>query len=170
MRSHVAALALASVLLVSADPGGPTAPWGIHIAYGTDPTTSMSVMWSTRGAPAGAPVVVATSVTSGRVSRFNASVVEFTDSDNTQYIYKANLTDLDAGAQYSYTVGVVGGNCSAPYVFALHPVAGGTWGGGRDYPVLAIYGDMGVGENAHKVRLLVLLAAPPAPARASKPC
>ena len=44
----------------AAEPANPYAPWGTHLAFGEDPTTMMSVMWSTRLSPAAASVVDAT--------------------------------------------------------------------------------------------------------------
>lgn len=134
----------------AAEPANPYAPWGTHLAFGEDPTTMMSVMWSTRLSPAAASVVDATLAATGATTRFPATSVVYSDANNTQTIHKAFMTGLVAGGRYTYVVGDGAGNASATFSFSLHPVAGGSWAGGRDYPVLSIYGDMGVAANSHK--------------------
>jgi len=137
--------------VAAAEPANPFAPWGTHLAYGNDPTTSMSVMWSTRQTPAAAAVVDATLVATGETTRFAATSVVYSDSNNTQTIHTAFMTGLAAGGHYTYVVGDgSAGNSSATFSFALHPVDGGAWGAGRSHPVLTIYGDMGVAVNSHK--------------------
>lgn len=149
-------LAVAS-LAAAADPVGPLAPWGAHLAYGVDPQTSMSVMWSTRDAVDGAEAV-ATSVATGTVTRFAASSRVYADSNNTQFLHNATMFGLEAGGAYTYVLTSASGSASDIHRFTLQPVAAtGPWGAGRDYPVLAIYGDMGVAVNAHKT--LPLLTA-----------
>ena len=74
------------------------------------------------------------------------------------------MTGLAPGTAYSYTVGSTNGNVSGSFTFRTQPAAAdGEWDGGRAYPVLAIYGDMGVATNAHKT--LPLLAADAAAGR-----
>ena len=144
----VAALAAAA----AADPVGPTQPWGVHLAYGADGgRTSMSVMWSTREAPPGGGAeAVATAAAGGPPLHFAASSRLFSDANNSQWLHNATMRGLAPGTGYTYTVGA-GGDVSAPRTFATQPpAAGGAWGGGRAYPAVAIYGDMGVATNAHK--------------------
>jgi hypothetical protein len=148
-RARPCALLLAAAAASAADPVGPYLPWGVHIAYGEDPTTSMSVMWSTRSAVAGS-LVEATSAATGKRVAFAGNASLFSDSGNSQWVHSARLTGLEAHAKYSYTVSDGQGNASAEFSFSLQPPPGGLWGGGRDYPVLTIYGDMGVATNAHK--------------------
>jgi hypothetical protein len=121
----------------------------VHIAYGDDPATAMSVMWSTRSAVAGS-VVEATSAATGKRVSFAGNASLFSDSGNSQWVHSARLTGLEPHARYSYSVSDGQGNASATFAFSLQPPPGGLWGGGRDYPVLTIYGDMGVAANAHK--------------------
>ena len=131
------------------DPVGPTQPWGLRIAYGASPSTSMSFIWSTRQPVEGA-TITATSAATGAVARAPAAPRVFTDSNNTQYIYNATLTGLEPGASYSYVVGNAS-ELSPARSFSLAPISpAGPWGAGRDYPVLAIYGDLGVDANAKK--------------------
>ena len=140
----------ASATAAHADPVGPFLPWGIHMAYGADPQTSLSLMWSTRKATRSTSVRV-TSVASGLSTTFVGNASLYSDSNNMQYIHTTALAGLEAGGHYTYSVGDEDGNRSSDSLsFALHPVAGQQWGGGRDYPVVTIYGDMGVAANAHK--------------------
>lgn len=149
MRFAACALLLLQPCLAS-DPVGPTLPWGLRIAYGDDPVTSMRVVWSTRENPGVASEVVATSVATGKVTHFPADSRLFSDSNNVQFTHNATLSGLEPGGAYSYTVGFAG-NISATHRFTLQPVSPtGPWGAGRSYPVVAIYGDMGVAANAHK--------------------
>ena len=146
----IAAVA-AFAVVAAAEPANVFAPWGTHLAYGNDPTTSMSVMWSTRRTPDAAAVVDATLVATGATTRFAATSVVYSDSNNTQTIHTAFMTGLAAGGRYTYVVSDgSAGNSSATFSFALHPVDGGAWGAGRSHPVLTIYGDMGVAVNSHK--------------------
>ena len=152
-------------MVSAADPVGPYLPWGVHLAYGADGRTSMSVMWSTRSDP-GAPseAVVAVAASGAAVAHFAATSKVFTDSGNTQSLHNTTMTGLAPGTAYSYTVGSTNGNVSGSFTFRTQPAAAdGAWVGGRAYPVLAIYGDMGVGTNAHKT--LPLLAADAAAGR-----
>ena len=144
-------LAFFAAAAAAAEPANPFAPWGTHLAYGNEPTTDMSVMWSTRQSPAAASVVDATLVATGATTRFAATSVVYSDSNNTQTIHRAFMTGLEAGGHYTYVVGDgSAANSSATFSFSLHPVAGGTWAAGRSHPVLTIYGDMGVAVNSHK--------------------
>ena len=137
-------------VLAAAEPTNPYAPWGTHLAFGNDPTTDMSVMWSTRLPPASAVVDVTLAAT-GATTRFPASSRVFSDANNTQTLHRAFMTGLAPGGHYTYVVGDgSAGNSSATFSFALHPVEGGSWADNRDYPVLTIYGDMGVAANSHK--------------------
>ena len=147
----IAAVSTTCVAATSAAAASPFAPFGTHIAYGNDPTTSMAVLWSSRLSPASAAVVDATLASTGHTTRFAATSTVYSDSNNTQTLHRANLTGLEAGGRYTYVVGDGAGNASAQFAFQLHPVAGnGAWGAGRDYPTLTIFGDMGIAENAHK--------------------
>ena len=50
-------VALAAAACAAAqEPANRYAPWGTHLAFGNDPTSEMSVVWSTRLSPA-APAV-----------------------------------------------------------------------------------------------------------------
>ena len=144
-------LQLLSVLTTTTatDPVGPFLPWGIHMAFGNDPTTSMSFMWSTR-MPTRSSTVLVTSVETGKNSSFVGTSFVYNDSNNIQTIHTTNLTGLEPGGHYTYTVGDEDGNRSSILTFNLHPVNGSFWGNKRDYPVITIYGDMGVAINAHK--------------------
>jgi len=150
MRGLVALAAAACA--AAQEPANRYAPWGTHLAFGNDPTSEMSVVWSTRLSPAAPAVVDATLVATGATTRFAAVSAVYSDSNNIQTIHKANMTGLVPGGKYTYVVGDgSGANSSATFRFSLHPVAGsGGWANGRDYPILSIYGDMGVATNAHK--------------------
>jgi hypothetical protein len=116
------------------DPVGPYLPWGIHMAYGSDPTTSMSFMWSTRSSTRSSTVYV-TSVETGQNSSFVGTSFVYNDSNNIQSIHTTFVTGLEPGGHYSYTVGDEYGNRSSILTFNLHPVNGGSWRGGREYLV-----------------------------------
>ena len=142
-----------TILLTSAyaysDPVGPFLPWGIHMAYGNDPTTSMAFVWSTRESTRSTTMHL-TSLSTGKQSIFTGNSIVYSDSNNVQTIHTTNLTGLEPGVTYNYNVGDEDGNRSSTFQFSLHPVGSGTWRGNRDYPVFTIYGDMGVAVNAHK--------------------
>jgi hypothetical protein len=91
-----------------------------------------------------------TSLSSGKESIFTGSSVVYSDSNNVQTIHTTNLTGLEPGVAYNYTVGDEDGNRSSTSQFSLHPIGSGTWRNNRDYPVMTIYGDMGIAVNAHK--------------------
>jgi acid phosphatase type 7 len=132
----------------------------------TGPTTSMGVMWSTRTPTVASVVNLGLSASNLNVTFPGTSAV-FTDVGNTQTIHRANMTSLNPGTTYFYTVGDGYGNTSSTYSFTTaapsspsttgQPGAPGSWGKGtRDYPVVAVYGDMGVDVNAHKTLPLLL--------------
>ena len=91
-------------VLAAAEPTNPYAPWGTHLAFGNDPTTDMSVMWSTRLPPASAVVDVTLAAT-GATTRFPASSRVFSDANNTQTLHRAFMTGLAPGGHYTYVVG-----------------------------------------------------------------
>lgn len=146
-----APLAAAAALLSSAaadpvpdsyeDPVGPTQPWGLHIAYGSVPS-SITAMWSTRD-------VVSASVCSVGLQAqapalplsFSGATIPFSDVGNVQTLHRVLMTGLAPGTTYAYQCGDGAGNMSALYNFTTMP--GGDWA-----PTFAVYGDMGITANA----------------------
>ena len=131
-----------SLLLVSrslaADPVVPTYPWGIHLAQGADPSTQMTIMWSTRDNVPGSIVTLSLMNGSSPWIVAGESWV-FTDVSNTQTIHRVRVTSLPPGATYSYTVG--DGNATSPaFSFKTPPYS--------HSPIVAVFGDMGVSSNA----------------------
>lgn len=143
-----------SALLVAAaataaawtDPVGPFLPWGVRLAYGEVPQTTMTVAWQTRQEVSSSVAEVGTAAGSyqwsftGNASFFIAAL------NNTQWTHIAHITDLpQAGAVYHYRVGDGAGNWSSDFTFRTQPSDPASW-----QPSLVIYGDMGVDVNAHK--------------------
>ena len=157
MRNFI--IAAAAAIVSAVDPvSSPYLPWGVHLAYGEDGRTSMSVLWSTRSDPGAPSEAVVTDASGAAVAHFAATSKMFSDSGNVQFIHNTTMTGLAPGSAYSYTVGATNGNVSASFAFRTQPATpDGAWDGGRAYPVLAIYGDMGVEVNALKT--LPLLTA-----------
>lgn len=96
----IAATLLVTALLVPTVAAQPTGPSGVHVAYGADPTTDLTVMWT--GPPAG------TAEVSWEVAR-EAGTVGGTVTARTEPLpgrervaYTARLTGLPAGANVSY--------------------------------------------------------------------
>ena len=140
MMSRLLPLALVCSLAFS-DPVGPTLPWGVHLAQGTNPETEMTVMWSTRAS------VAASIVTLKNASgAFTASgeVYEFTDVSNTQFIHRVRLSGLAPSSSYTYTVGDGNNATSSAFSFKTPPF--------DHSPVVAVFGDMGVSGGCEGAR------------------
>jgi hypothetical protein len=123
--------------------GGDRAPWGVHVAYGSDPCTEMTVMWSTRAAVN--KTVVAAGPAAGEPALpllFTGEQIPFSDVGNVQTLHRVTMVGLQPGTRYAYQVGDGGDHVSAEFQFSTQPAAGSGW-----LPTLAIYGDMGVTAN-----------------------
>jgi len=144
MRAAILGSAVLAALSQSlSDPVGPYLPWGIHLAYGNDPHTSMQVMWSTRQPVAGSQARFGLTP-SALTLIANGTMAEFTDVNNTQYIHHVALSDLLPGTQYYYLVADGAGNDSAVFHFS-------TYTDDPAYaPTFTIFGDFGVDINAHR--------------------
>jgi len=158
--------ALLSVLLLVAtatargeDPVGPMLPWGIHLAYGADPATTMTVGWSTRD-----PVpntIVLYGLASGGVAQLdqvatgNATTFQPPGTALPQDLHLVHLTELEPGTKYAYVVcsGTSGTNCSDVFHFttAFDTSSSMEW-----TPTLAIFGDMGISSNAQDTLVWLL--------------
>lgn len=124
------------------EPTSPYLPWGMHIAYGNDPHSSMGVMWSTRAHTAGSYCQAGTAPDQLTQS-FNGSSWLFEDLGNSQWLHRLNMTGFQAGTQYYYRCGDNAGNWSATFNFKTQPMDS------DDYqPVIAIFGDFGIDVNA----------------------
>lgn len=144
MRATLSLLATAAAVAAQ-DPVGPTLPWGIHLAQGSDAETEMTLMWSTRAAVGGSVVTL-----NGKVAVSGESY-EFTDVGNTQFIHRVRLSGLSPATRYSYTVGD-GANATSPaFSFATPPY--------DHVPTLAVYGDMGISSNALSTMPLLIADA-----------
>lgn len=147
LASAAAALAALSAVLARADPVGPTLPWGVHTAYGADPHTEVTVMWSTRAAVPTS--VVEYAVSGGTPASASGESWLFSDVGNTQTLHRVRLTGLQAGTNYSYTVGDGANATSRAFAFATPPLSG--WS-----PTIAVFGDMGISSNALATMPLLL--------------
>ena len=148
MRGAIAAALVASGFAIPVpdsytDPVGPNVPWGVHIAYGADPST-MVAMWSTRNA------VESSVCAAGLVSEapslplsFSGEQIPFSDVGNVQTLHRVTMTGLKPATSYAYQCGDGAGNVSALYNFTTLPAVGDDWA-----PTMAIYGDMGISPNA----------------------
>lgn len=120
---------------------GPYLPWGIHMAYGSDPTTTMSFMWSTRSPVTGSYVHLGASSSNLNTSFLGVQTM-FSDVNNTQYLHKVLTSGLQPGTTYYYAVDDGVGNASTVYHFTTYPAAPAV-------TTFAIFGDMGIDGNAH---------------------
>ena len=129
----------ASESLIYADPVGATLPWGIHIASGSESTTSMTIMWSTR---LFTKSVVTFSADGQNTQQVLGEEIPFSDSNNVQTLHRAYLTELLPATNYSYSVGSgLSNETSAIYSFMTPPTI--EW-----FPTVAVFGDMGISSNA----------------------
>jgi hypothetical protein len=136
MRTFTLVASLASVLAQSA-----FEPWGIHQAYGADPQTAITVMWSTNSPTQGS--FVRYGLTDDALNTTVAGTsYTFFPAGNTapQDLHRVFLTGLPVGFSGRYAVGDSAGNISATFALKTQPA---TW-----LPTLAIYGDMGISTNA----------------------
>lgn len=132
---------LASLSLVaSSDPVGPTLPWGVHVTFGADPTSELTVMWSTRNVVT--PSVVQYSVNGGAQLTTTGEEIPFSDSNNVQTLHRVYVTGLAPGSTVSYRVGDGGSNVDDD-VFNVTMAPTSNWS-----PKIAVYGDMGISSNA----------------------
>ena len=144
MRVFATALALACA---AADPVGPTLPWGIHIASGSEPQSSMTIMWSTRAHVAAS--VVTYNPAGGAPLSASGEQWLFSDVGNTQTLHRVLLENLLPGTSYSYSVGDGASATSPLFNFSTAPASG--WS-----PTIAVYGDMGISTNALSTMPLLL--------------
>ena len=98
MRVFATALALACA---AADPVGPTLPWGIHIASGSEPQSSMTIMWSTRAHVAAS--VVTYNPAGGAPLSASGEQWLFSDVGNTQTLHRVLLENLLPGTKMQPT-------------------------------------------------------------------
>ena len=131
---------------------GPTLPWGIHLAYGSDNVHSMTVMWSTRAAVASS--VAAVFLGSTPVANFSGEAIPFQSGNNTQTMHRVLLSGLQAGTTYSYSVGDGAAAMSPVLNFTTQPEDASSWS-----PRVAIYGDMGISTNAQETMPWLLAEA-----------
>jgi len=129
-----------------ADPVGPTLPWGIHLAYGDEPSSEMTVMWSTRDPVQG--TFVRYGLDSDKLSLVaegNATTFKARGSAEAQDIHLVRLTGLSPATEYFYAVGsdAQGAESSATAHFTTSPSDPLSWS-----PTIAIFGDMGISPNA----------------------
>lgn len=128
--------AAAVASLTGGPPPNGTVPWGIHLAYGADPTTSMTVAWSTREPTNSSLLSLTPTNSSARPVVILGSSVEFNMYGNVQYFHRVNLSGLLPGSSYSYSVGD-GVTNSDFYTFT-------TLSDDDSFvPVVSIIGDMG---------------------------
>ncbi len=93
--------------------GGPstlgtgTVPEQVHLQYGTDPTTEMTVSWATPSSLSSGQTMALTlsPAVSGQTS-FTATVKTYTDgpSGEEAYLFHVPLTGLSQGTKYTYTI------------------------------------------------------------------
>lgn len=132
----LAAMASMPVITSSSGLAGgavPDRPRGVHIAYGPDPASSMTVGWS--GPPATEPVV-----RYGEVGDPKTTVAaEPTPVPGKRFVtYAARLTGLDSQTAYEYEVDL-GGTTHGPFIFETAPDSG------ESFRVTAV-GDHGIAD------------------------
>ena len=132
-----AALLLSLITIVQSD----TAPGEVHIAYGDDPKTTMSVVWQT-GTPTEAPTVQYGQSRSDLSRKAPAKRVRY--AYETKAIAEARLTKLRPDTTYFYRVGDKAGGWSAVYSFRTAPVDP------KEFTFTA-FGDHGVGPVPVKI-------------------
>ncbi len=139
---------------VYADPVGPTAPWGVHLAIGQEGgATSATVMWSTRAHVSASVVTVLTPT----AANYTGEVIPFSDGGNVQTLHRVRLSGLTPATRYTYRVGdgsASGSTASSVFAFTTQPADPTSW-----QPTLAIYGDMGISTNALSTMPLLLADA-----------
>ena len=123
------------------DPVGPTAPWGLHLAYAPS-GDGMVVMWTTRNHVAASNCAVAP-LSGGAALHFTGEEIPFSDVGNVKTLHRVHMSGLAAGARFNYSCGDAQGEMSPTYTFTTQPQ--GAWS-----PRIAIYGDMGVSKNAQQ--------------------
>jgi hypothetical protein len=142
------------------DPVGPTLPWGIHLAYGADPATTMTVGWSTRE-----PVpntVVLYGLDSGgdaqldQVATGNATTFQPPGTALPQDLHLVHLTELEPGTKYAYVVCSDESGTNASDVFHFTTAFEGSSSSTEWTPTLAIFGDMGISSNAQDTLVWLL--------------
>jgi len=139
---------LSSFFLIAAvavaDPVGPNAPWGIHIAYGADEAREMTVQWSTRNA---VPESIVTLLTPTPMN-VSGVIVPFSNGGNVQTIHRVSLTGLTPSTKYTYTCGSATEQ-SEVFSFTTQSATPAPY-------TLAIWGDMGISTNALSTMPLLL--------------
>ncbi len=110
--------------------GTGTVPEQIHLQYGADPTTEMTVSWATPSSPSTLPANTSMGVTVspsvGGQSSFTAEAVTYTDelSGEAVYAYHAPLTGLTPDTTYTYTITDPGTGTYFSSSFTTAPAAG----------------------------------------------
>lgn len=126
------------------DPVGPNAPWGIHIAYGADESTQMTIQWSTRAAVQESIVTLLTPT----AKNVSGTTEQFSNNGNIQMIHRVSLSNLAPATKYTYTCGS-STEQSEVFSFTTQTAAPTSY-------TLAIWGDMGISANALSTMPLLL--------------
>lgn len=127
-------------------------PWGVHTAFGADPATTLTIMWSTRVSTSS---IVTLTAAGGGPQRVAGEIIPFSDVGNIQTLHRVRLTDLTPATAYSYTVGDGSSTVNATSrVFNFETPPAQNWS-----PYIAVFGDMGVTSNALATMPLLLADA-----------
>jgi len=132
----LAAVALSLAALAFAD----NKPGEVHIAFGDDPKTTMSVVWQT-ATPTEAPTV--------RYGTSKANLSRTAKATRSRYAYEtkaiaeAKLTGLQAGTTYYYRVGDKDAGWSQVFSFRTAPSTPQSW-------AFTAFGDHGISPDAIK--------------------
>ena len=129
----------ALVLLVALSLQPHSAPEQVHLAFGDDPRTSMSVVWQTAN-PVRSP-----RVEFGRTGAFGQRALarRVRYGHETGAIWEARLSGLRPGATYRYRVGDPAGGWSTTYAFRMAPQ-------NPDHFTFTAFGDHGITPEAAK--------------------
>lgn len=106
------------LLRSSGEPVGPYKPWGLHLAYGLDPQTSMQAMWATRLPVQNAVLFFGT--TPGALTSSvsgDSWLLNDTSCGSLLWMHHASIVDLQPGTRYYYAVGDGLGNTSSTFNF-----------------------------------------------------
>lgn len=120
---------------------GPEDPQQVHLSFGADGRTEMTVTWSTMTLVNSGLLFQEISQNETDWFQVAAETTEFNSQTHVQYIHRVFLTGLKPSAKYHYVVGnFAGGATHTSELFTFHMMSDDPqW-----TPRLAVYGDFGL--------------------------